>query len=178
MITSGDFDHFLQKGYIEHLSPGTSMTVLLTKFGDDNWITKETEMNGLIYGIIKIGFIEFHIYDEKMNGISYRPDLLFPKEDFRGVATPWIYKNREIAKVEENLINKKIGYRKYMVQGPLKTFETAGAEFFGLEDCEHTFIDTEGGVTFLFETNEKTNRNEAYQICKYYGIHKQKLTTA
>jgi hypothetical protein len=170
MTTSNDFDFFLRNGYIEHLSPGTSMTVLLAKFGDDNWIVQEKETNGLVYGIIKIGFIEFHIYNEKVNGISYRPDHPFPKDDFRGVTIPWIYKNREISIVEEYLKNKSIGYEKYVVKGPLEKFATAGAYLLGLENCEHTFIDSQGGVTFLFETNEKTKRIEAYQICKYYNI--------
>jgi hypothetical protein len=30
-----------------------------------------------------------------------------------------------------------------MVQGPLKTFGTAGADLFGFENGEHTFIDIE-----------------------------------
>ena len=178
MITNNDFDYFLKYGYIENLSPGTSMDILLIKYGDNNWIAKEVETNGLIYGIIKIGFIEFHIYNEKVNGISYRPDISFPKEDFKGVTIPWIYKIREINKVEENLTNKKIGYKKYVVKGPLKTYMTAGADLFGLEDCEHVFIDTEGGVTFLFDSNEKTKHIQTYQICKYYDIRKQEITTA
>lgn len=168
MIADNDFDHFLRNGHIEGLAPGTSMKILLNKFGDDYWYVKEIENNGLVYGIIKVGFIEFHIYDEKISGISYRPDILFPKKDFKDVTMPWIFKNREISKVEKNLNSKKIGYKKYVVTGPLKTFDTAGAALFGLEDCEHHFVDTEGGVTFIFVDNERTKQLEARQICKYY----------
>jgi len=170
MTTSSDFDYFLKHGFIENLLPGTSMSSLLTMFGDDKWYIKEKESNGLVYGIIKIGFIEFHIYNEKVNGISYRPDLPFSKDDFSGQKIPWIYKDKEISRVEKYLSAKKIKYKKYVVNGPLETLTTAGALLLGLEDCEHTFIDTEGGVTFLFEDNERTNGQEAYQICKYYNI--------
>jgi len=171
MISSIDFDHFLKKGFIEGLSAGTSMEILLSKFGDDYWIVKETEVNGLVYGIIKIGFIEFHIYNEMINGISYRPDMSFPKKDFTGVAIPWIYEKRSIDKVEIELSNRNITYHKFLVTGPLNAFETAGGNFFGLEEGEYKFIDTEGGVTFLFEENPKNGLLEAYQICKYYNIH-------
>ncbi|MES2616726.1 MAG: hypothetical protein V4613_02545 [Bacteroidota bacterium] len=173
MISTTDFDHFLKKGFIEGLSPGTSMEILLTKFGHDNWIVKETEVNGLIYGIIKIGFIEFHIYNESINGISYRPDLQFPKEDFGGFEMPWISQKRDVANVEIELSKRNISYKKYTVKGPLETFKTAGVDLFALEDCEHTFIDTEGGVTFIFEETNKNRTLEAYQICKYYNIHNQ-----
>ena len=179
MISTNDFDHFLRKGFIEGLSPGTSMKKLLTSFGEDFWYVKETEVNGLIYGIIKVGFIEFHIYNEKINGISYRPDILFSKKDFKSVDIPWIYKKRSLINVESELTKRNIIYKKYTIKGPLKTFETAGADLIGLEDCEHTFIDTEGGVTFLFEESNKNGQLEAYQICKYYDIHKKdKITTA
>ncbi len=173
MTTSKDFDYFLQNGFIENLSPGSSMNVLLAEFGDSKWITKEKELNGLICGIIKIGFIEFHIYNERVNGISYRPDLPFSKKEFDRQTIPWIYKDKEIFKVEENLNVRKIKYKRYVVKGPLETLSTAGAFLLGLEDCEHTFIDTEGGVTFLFEPNERTGGIDAYQICKYYSIDKQ-----
>ncbi len=171
MITSADFDFFLKHGFIKELSKGSSMNILLTKYGNDNWHIKHIENNGLIYGIIKIGFIEFHIYNEKINGVSYRPDLPFPKKDFKGVTIPWIYKNIEISKIEDNLITKRIDYKRYKVQGPSKLFATAGTDLI-LDDGVHTFIDTEGGVTFLFETSEKTEKLEARQICKYYDIHK------
>ncbi len=171
MISTYDFDHFLKNGYIDGLLPDTSMKSLLSIFGDDFWLVKELEVNGLIYGIIKVGFIEFHIYNEKINGISYRPDLHFPKEDFKNIDIPWIYKKRSLMNVESELSNRNIIYKKYSIQGPIKTFKTAGGLFIGLEDCEHTFIDTEGGVTFLFEVNSKNGQLDAYQICKYYGIH-------
>lgn len=173
MTSTNDFDHFLKKGIIDGLPSGASMEKLINIFGVDFWYVKETEVNGLIYGIIKIGFIEFHIYNEKINGISYRPDILFSKKDFKGVEIPWISKRRSLKKIEGELTKRNIAYKKYTVKGPLKTFETAGVDLFGLEDCEHTFIDTEGGVTFLFEENNKNNELEAYQICKYYDIHKQ-----
>jgi len=173
MITDKDFDHFLRNGYIEELLPGTSIEVLLSKFGDDYWYIKEIENNGLIYGIIKVGFIEFHIYNEKINGISYRPDIPFPKKDFIGVIMPWIFKNREISIVEKNMNDKKIEYKRYIVAGASNTFHPAAGCLIGLEeDYEHHIIDTVGGVTFLFEYNEKTKQLEARQICKYYDIHK------
>lgn len=179
MISTNDFDHFLKKGFIEGLSSGVSMEILLTEFGDDFWYVKETEVNGLIYGIIKVGFIEFHIYNEKINGISYRPDILFSKKDFKGLDIPWIYKKRSLMNVEVELSNRNILYKKYTIKGPLKTFKTAGADLFGLEDCEYTFIDTEGGVTFLFAENITNGQLEAYQICKYYDVHMQdKITIA
>ena len=169
MISTNDFDHFLKKGFIEGLTPGTSMKKLLTAFTDDCWIAKETEVNGLVYGIIKVGFIEFHIYDEKISGISYRPDIHFAKEDFKNVVIPWIYKQRDLKAVENELTKRHITYNRYTIQGPLKTLKTAGGDWFDLEDCEHTFIDTEGGVTFLFEANPDNGKLEAYQICKYYN---------
>ncbi|MBN8790099.1 MAG: hypothetical protein J0I84_23700 [Terrimonas sp.] len=173
MTSSNDFDFFLKNGFIEGLSEGSSMNILLTKYGNDNWYVKEIENNGLIYGIIKIGFIEFHIYNEQISGISYRPDLPFDKKDFKNIQIPWIYKVVDISDIENNLTTKKIEYKKYIVNGPKNTFRTAGADLL-ITDGGHTFIDTEGGVTFLFDTNEKTRRLEVYQICKYYDIHKQK----
>jgi hypothetical protein len=173
MISSDDFDFFLQHGFIQGLELGTSMNVLLDRYGADNWYVKHIENNGLIYGIIKIGFIEFHIYDEQINGISYRPDLPFPRKDFKGVAIPWIYKNEEISKVESQLLSRGIGFNQYTVQhgGDRNVFKTAGADMF-LDEGEHVFIDTVGGVTFLFEINDRNDKLEAYQICKYYDIHK------
>ncbi len=176
MISSTDFDYFLQNGYIPNIQPETSFNILLSKFGDKHWIVKEKEFNDLIYGIIKVGFIEFHIYDEKISGISYRPDLSFPKSDFKEVSIPWIYRHRSIASVEKNLNKRKIEYTKYIVQGPLNNFSTAGTDLFGLDEGEHTFIDTIGGVTFLFEGEEK-ERLEAYQICKYYKRADTIMTT-
>lgn len=174
MIADNDFDHFLRNGHIEGLAPGTSMKVLLSKFGDDYWYVKEIENNGLIYGIIKVGFIEFHIYDEKLNGISYRPDITFPKKDFNGVTIPWIFKDREISLVEKNLNFKNIVYKRYAVAGSSNTFHSAAGCLIGLEeDYEHHIIDTVGNVTFLFEYNQKSKQQEARQICKYYDIHKK-----
>ncbi|MFT3747098.1 MAG: hypothetical protein QM768_02230 [Agriterribacter sp.] len=172
MITSSDFDFFLKYGFIKGISEGSSMDNLLSKYGNDNWYVKHIENNGLIYGIIKIGFIEFHIYNEKISGISYRPDLPFSKKDFDGVVIPWIYKSKDISRVEECLKIKQIVYKKYTIKGPSSLFSTAGADLM-LNDGDSTFIDTEGGVTFLFETSKKTEQLEAYQICKYYDRHKQ-----
>jgi len=151
------------------------MNIILDKFGNENWCVKDIENNGLICGIIKIGFIEFHIYNEKISGISYRPDLPYPIKDFKGVKRPWIYKNVEISQIEAQLITKKIGYKKYVVRGPLASFEPAGAYLVLDDECESTFIDTEGGVTFLFEHNQKTDKLEAYQICKYYDIDEEEI---
>lgn len=172
MITDKDFDHFLRNGNIEGLLPGTSLETLLSIFGHDHWYVKETESNGLIYGIIKVGFIEFHIIDEKFNGVSYRPDISFPKKDFTGVRMPWIYKSRQISLVEEKLNAKNIAYKRYVVSKPENTFETAAGTFIGLSDEDYHFIDTVGGVTFVFDFNENTKQLEARQICKYYNIHK------
>ena len=173
MIANSDFNHFLQKGHIEGLAPGTPMEVLLTKYGNDNWIVKETEFNGLTYGIIKMGFIEFHIYNEKINGVSYRPDLPFPKKDFKGVQIPWIYQYRSIDEIEAQLSNLNIGNKRFVIKGPLRLLETAGATWFGFEDGEYSFIDTEGGVTFAFDENPTTGISEAVQICRYYNIEKE-----
>lgn len=173
MIADKDFDHFLRHGYVEGLVPGTSMEILLSIFGHSHWYVKEIENNGLIYGIIKVGFIEFHIYDEKLNGISYRPDISFPKKDFKGVRMPWIYKNRQISLVEEKLNAKSITYKRYIISKPLNNFETAAGTFIGLSDYDYHFIDTIGGVTFLFDYDENTKQLEARQICKYYDIHKK-----
>jgi hypothetical protein len=173
MITTTDFDFFLRNGFIEELEKGSSMNILLERFGNDNWYVKNIENNGLIFGIIKIGFIEFHIYNEQINGVSYRPDLPFLKKEFKRAKIPWIYKNLEISEIENNLKTKEIDYKKYTINRPLKPYSTAGAVLL-LEDGEHTFIDTQGGVTFLFDKNETTGKLETYQICKYYDIHKQK----
>lgn len=167
MISTNDFDYFLKNGFIENLKPGTSFNILLSQFGENNWIVKERELNGLIYGIIKIGFVEFHIYDEKISGISYRPDISFPISDYKHMEIPWVFQDKDINSVEENLLNRKIHFTKHIIKGPLETFSTAGVDLFGLEEGEHTFIDTIGGVTFLFEDGEN-NQLEAYQICKYY----------
>jgi hypothetical protein len=171
MISDQDFDHFLKTGYIENLPPGTPLETLLSEFGNNNWYTKEIENNGLIYGIIKVGFIEFHVYNEKLSGISYRPDLPFPQKAFKGVKMPWIYKNRTISLVEENLNARNITYKRYVVSKPLKAFETAAGVFLGDSNLDHDFIDTVGGVTFCFEDsdhNGKIKELEVRQVCKYY----------
>lgn len=172
MISDKDFDHFLRTGYIEGLLPATSLETLLEIFGHDHWYVKEIENNGLIYGIIKIGFIEFHIIDEKFNGVSYRPDISFPKKDFKGVQMPWIYKNRQISLIEEKLNAKKIAFKRYRISKPQSPFETAAGTFIGLSDEDYHFIDTAGGVTFVFEYNEQIKQLEVRQICKYYNIQK------
>ena len=147
--------------------PGTSLEKLLSIFGHDHWYVKETENNGLIYGIIKVGFIEFHIIDEKFNGVSYRPDISFPKKDFKGVKIPWIYNNRSISFVEEKLNAKNIVYKRYVVSQPENNFETAAGTFIGLSDDDYHFSDTVGGVTFVFDYNEDIKELEVRQICKY-----------
>lgn len=175
MITSTDFDHFLKNGFIEGLPARTPMHVLLTQYGNDYFYIQHVESNGLIYGIIKIGFIEFHIYDEMVSGISYRPDLYFPKKDFKGVDMPWIYKNRPIDKVEQQLLKRGIDYKKYTVQGPMNPLEVAAGAFY-MEEGESTFIDTIGGVTFVFDENEN-GLLETRQVCKYYNsIYKRTNT--
>lgn len=168
MTTSEDFDFFLKNGFIEGLNPGSSMDILLNEFGNNSWYIEDRENNGLIYGIIKIGFIEFHIYDEKISGVSYRPDIPFNKKHFKKGSIPWVSKYREISEIEATLSNHKIEYKKYSITGPSRAFKTAGAHFSGLDIGIHTFIDTIGGVTFIFETDEKTEQLETYQICKYY----------
>jgi hypothetical protein len=174
MISSTDFDFFLNNGFIEGLSNGVSMNILLTKFGNRNWYAKHIENNGLICGIIKVGFIEFHIYNEKFFGVSYRPDLPFCINDFKGVDIPWIYENIEVSKVEGHLNAREIGYKKYMVSGPANSFKAAGGVF-SLDDGEQTIIDTCSGVTFMFVKNDKTGNLKAQQICKYYDINKEEI---
>jgi len=171
MLSSRDFDHFLKYGFIKNLPPRSPMTILLDRFGNNNWYTKEIENNGLIYGIIKVGFIEFHIYNEKINGISYRPDLPFLKGEFKGSTIPWILKHNKIPAIKERLERRKIQYKHYRIKGPYSIFKTAGATFSCSDPREQTFIDTEGGVTFIFETGRQSNRQEAIQICRYYDIH-------
>ncbi|WP_276481674.1 hypothetical protein [Paraflavitalea pollutisoli] len=168
MISSNDFDHFLRKGYIKGLPAGTSVKKLITVYGKKYWGVKERDTNGLIYGIIKVGFIEFHIYDEKISGISYRPDIIYSKKDFNAVLVPWIEKKRSLQAVEAALTNRKIQFKRFTITGPLDSLTTAGGDFFYVEPGEYTLIDTEGGVTWVFEKNESTGQLEARQICKYY----------
>lgn len=124
--------------------------------------------NGLVYGIIKVGFIEFQIYNEKNNGISYRPDLPYIKKEFNKGVTAWISRFREISVVETILLRWEIGYEKIIVTGSANPFKTAGAVI-ALDNGEQTFIDTIGGVTFIFEEEYRTGK-KAIQICKYYDL--------
>lgn len=168
MISSEDFDHFLKHGHIQQLEPGTPMQVLLSKYGEEYWTVKSTEQNGLIYGIIKVGCIEFHIYNEKISGVSYRPDISFDESDFEGVTMPWIVENKALHAVEKTLNDKAIAYKKYVIAMEVDWFEIGGDSFFKDPDVDLTVMETEGGVGFLFDTNTQTNALEAYQICRYY----------
>jgi hypothetical protein len=164
MITEKDFDYFLINGFIEGLNSETSLNTIIDRFGNDSWTVKETENNGLIYGIIMVGMTEFHIYNEKLNGISFKP-YAFDKTEFDGIKEPWISGKIKLKEITTELNIRKIQFQKYSVIGPKTEFKTAGVELHSLENGKHTFIDTEGGVTFLFDTE-----NEAYQVCKYYNL--------
>lgn len=61
---------------------------------------------------------------------------------------------------------RKIQFKKYNVIGRKTEFKTAGVKLHSLESGEHTFIDTEGGVTFFFNS-----QNESYQVCKYFNLN-------
>jgi len=89
MITEKDFDYFLINGFIEGLNSETSLNTIIERFGNDSWIVQETENNGLLYGVIMVGMTEFHIYNEKLNGISFKP-YAFVKTEFIGAKEPWI----------------------------------------------------------------------------------------
>lgn len=166
MISNKDFNDFLRQGYITGLQQGSSMSKLLKEFGPDIWYVKNTAKNGLIYGIIKLGITEFHIYNEKISGISYRPNIFYSPEDYSDTSAPWIIEQNKMDQVESKLANERIKFKKYEVCGPVETFETAGAQLFLLEEGSHIFIDTEGGVSFLFEFED--GNLHAYQICRYY----------
>ena len=56
-----------------------------------------------------------------------------------------------------------------MIIGPIKRLKTAGTSLFFLEKAEHTYIDTEGGVTFLFDSIIESYKIKTIQICKYYN---------
>jgi hypothetical protein len=167
MISSEDFDHFLKHGFIKDINKGTSMNVLINKFGKDYWYINDF-FNGQNYGIIKIGFIEFHIAEDKISGISYRPDISFSTNDFAGVTIPWIYECREIEKVEEELRKRDIKYKKFVVNSSVKKVDTAGGTILFDQSINYdtAFIDTEGGVTFEFKP-EKSSLF-AFRIAKYY----------
>jgi len=111
-----------------------------------------------------VGMTEFHIYNEKLNGISFKP-YAFDKTEFIGAKEPWISDKIKLKEITTELNIKKIKFKEYSVIGPKTEFKTAGAELRSLENGKHTFIDTEGGVTFLFDSE-----NETYQVCKYYNL--------
>ncbi len=167
MITEKDFDYFLKTGFIEGLNSETSLNLIIERFGNDYWTVKETENNGLTYGVIMIGMTELHIYNEKLNGISFKP-YAFDKTEFNGQKEPWISEKTKLEEITIELNKRKVQFQKYNVTGPKTEFKTAGVELHSLENGKHTFIDTEGGVTFLFDSE-----NESYQVCKYYN---KKLT--
>lgn len=136
------------------------MNELLELYGPDSWYVKHTENNGLIYGIIKMGITEFHIYDEKICGICYRSDHRYFYDEYEGITHPWIIRQRELSAVERKLTELNIGFTKHVVQGPLKTYKTAGTLWSYLDETEHVFIDTEGGVTFSFYDKGKRLLND------------------
>lgn len=72
MITEKDFDYFLKTGFIEGLNSETSLDSIIKRFGNYSWVVKETENNGLLYGIIMVGMTELHIYNEKLTGINFK----------------------------------------------------------------------------------------------------------
>ena len=164
MITEKDFDYFLKNGFIEGLDSKTPLNEIIDRFGSEYWTVKETESNGLTYGIIMVGMAELHIYDEKLNGISFKPYAFDPTE-FNGMEQPWISEKVKLSEIITELENREIKFKKYIVKGPKTKFISAGAELLNLENGKHLFIDTEGGVTFLFDSE-----TESYQICKYYNL--------
>jgi hypothetical protein len=163
MVIDNEFDYFLRNGIIEGLKHTDSLESIINRYGDDNWIAKEIENNGLIYGVFMLDMVEVHIYNEKVSGISFRP-YAFDKAYYGKSKYPWIAEKMEILEIISELKIRKIKFERYCihVDQPTKNFKTKGANL-KLEQGEHTFIDTEGGVTFLFDSD-----NDAYQICKYY----------
>ena len=93
-MTEQDFNHFLKTGFLASFPPATPLETILTCYGNDNWLVKDQENNGLIYGIIMIGMTEFHIYNEKLNGISVKP-YAFDQQNDRGKSYPWIAKKNK-----------------------------------------------------------------------------------
>ncbi|GAB5533133.1 MAG: hypothetical protein Roseis3KO_49100 [Roseivirga sp.] len=150
MISDEHFNFFLRNGYIEGLKPGTSMNELLKLYGPDSWYVKHIENNGLVYGIIKMGITEFHIYDEKISGICHRTDLPHVASDYEGINPPWAIRIRKLALIEQKLTELNIGFTKHVVQGPLKAYKTAGTLWSYLDETAYIYLDTEGGVTFAF----------------------------
>ena len=162
MTGDKDFDFFVKNGYLEGFPKATPLAKVLAAHGED--------LNGLTYGIIKIGCIEIHIYDEMVNGVSYRPDLPFDRKDFTD-APPWIMQQSALSGIETELQSRGIDYKKYTVQGPLDDYKAAGVHVY-IEDGEHVFIDTIGGVTFLFDPN-KNGKMLACEVCRYYDLDKE-----
>lgn len=171
MISTRDFDHFLKHGFVEGLKGGTPMEVLLNKYGNDHWYIYEVYKNQT-FGIIKIGFIEFHIVYGKLHGLSYRPDVSFGMEDFENVSIPWIHRFRRIESIERELIKKQIAFKKYAIHSSMGSFQTAGyhVSFNVTADYYTTFIDTEGGVTFEFDSQTNKNYLLVRKISKFYKL--------
>lgn len=167
MTGNNDLDFFLSNGHLEDFPEAAPMAAVLAKYGEGCWQVKEEDLNGLTYGIIRIGCIEIHIFDGLVNGVSYRLDLPFEKKDFKDAA-PWIIEKKNLSEIEAELQSRKIDYKKYNVQGPQDMYQTAGA-IMSLDEGGHTFIDTEGGATFIFYENKK-GLQEACQVCRYYDL--------
>jgi len=165
MITNKDFNDFLKSGFFNGLPINSSLAEVTDKYGHDNWTIKETENNGLTYGVMIIGMTEFHIYDEKLIGINFRT-YLYDKNQFKDSVPPWICSIVSKKDVIKNLTKNKISFNEYTVQGPKKSFITAGVEL-TLEQGIHTIIDTEGDVSFLFEESNTDDGIRTYRVCKY-----------
>ena len=155
MLSNDDLNNFLRTGLIEGLAPGDSMHKILDKYGHDCWYARNTEDNGLLYGVLKVGITEFHVYNEKITGICYRPDTSYLPEEYEGIEPPWIIRTRELEKIEQKLKALNIDYKKHVVQGPLKNYKTGTILWYGLENMEYTYLVTEGNVTFSFYPGEK-----------------------
>lgn len=167
MTGDTDFDFFLQNGYLKGFPKATPLAAVIAKYGEEHWELKEQDLNGLTYGIIKTGCIEIHIFDEMVNGVSYQPDPSYNKKGFTDAA-PWINSIGTLPGIETELQNRGIHYKKYTVRGPAYDYKTAGATIY-IEEGEHTFIDTAGGVTFLFDPNKK-GEHQVCQVCRYYEL--------
>lgn len=171
MISNQSFDYYLKHGFIKGLEPGTPMQKLLQLFGEAHWYVKEIENNGLTYGIIKVGITEFHIYNEKLHSYSYRPDIMFDIQEYKGYSQPWIIHYTSLRSVQAQLIKRKIKYKVLTFQGSRKNISFGGSQLYLSEDEEYTFLETQGGVALGFEKgwNEKTLR-----ICRasrYYDFN-------
>ena len=82
-----------------------------------------------------------------------------------------VYKAVVTLKVTNSSSNSADTEQIGMVALANSTYLAAGLSFSLVEECELVLIDTEGGVTFLFEDNPTTGQLEACQICKYYPIN-------